>query len=86
VEWPDAPQDLASTLSEWSGVGQITYAPPLVHASVDDASSFVPDLFGIAEGGIQGIRIRESTLEDAYFVLVGESLNGLNPPSEETGP
>ena len=26
VEWPDAPQDLAGTLSKWSGVGQITYA------------------------------------------------------------
>ena len=86
VEWPDAPQDLAGTLSKWSGVGQVTYAPPLVHATVDDASSFVPDLFGIAEGGIQGIRIRESTLEDAYFVLVGESLNGLNPPAEELQP
>ena len=30
----------------------------------------------MAGGGIRGLRIHESTLEDAYFRLVGQSLNG----------
>ena len=81
VDWPGAPADLASTLAAWPGVGGVTTVPPLVHATVDDASVFVPSLFQIAGGAIEGIRIHESTLEDAYFRLVGQSLDGT---AEET--
>lgn len=75
VDWPGAPADLAATLADWPGVGGVTIVPPLVHATVDDASVFVPSLFQIAGGAIKGIRIHESTLEDAYFRLVGQSLS-----------
>lgn len=81
VDWPGAPADLAATLAAWPGVGGVTTVPPLVHATVDDASVFVPSLFQIAGGAIEGIRIHESTLEDAYFRLVGQSLDGT---TEET--
>ena len=80
VDWPGAPANLASTLATWPGVGGVTMVPPLVHATVDDASVFVPSLFQIAGGAIEGLRIHESSLEDAYFRLVGQSIN--NPPAE----
>ncbi len=83
VDWPDAPADLDQRLAGWDGVGRVTAAPPVVHATVDSASDFVPNLFKIADGAIQGIRIRESTLEDAYFQLVGSSLNGAPGPSDD---
>ncbi len=74
VEWPDPPTDVEERLAACSGVGRVTCTPPLLHVSVDDASTFVPELFRIADGAIQGIRIRESTLEDAYFQWVGAPL------------
>lgn len=86
VEWPGAPGDLAQTLAGWEGVGGVTCAPPVVHATVDDASVFVPSLFRIADGAIEAIRIHESTLEDAYFQLVGESLNGAGAAHAERAP
>ncbi len=83
VDWPQAPTDLEHTLADWDGVGRVTTTPTVVHATVDNASLFVPDLFKIANGAIQGIRIHESTLEDAYFQLVGGSLNGGGPAFAE---
>lgn len=86
VEWPGAPVDVARTLAGWDGVGGVTCAPPVVHATVDDASVFVPSLFRIADGAIEAIRIHESTLEDAYFQLVGETLNGAGAGHAEGAP
>ncbi len=87
VEWPSAPSHIAATLAGWEGVGRVTCAPPLLHATVDSASTFVPQLFRIANGAVQGIRIRESTLEDAYFQLVGTPLDSDAPApvGEELG-
>ena len=75
VEWGGAPDGIAEMLMQWPGVGQVAWTPPLLHATVDDASSFVPRLFALVEGAIQSIRIRESTLEDAYFQHVGVPLD-----------
>ena len=86
VEWPSAPADVETQLAQVVGVGRVTCAEPVVHVTVDDASAFVPELFRLAEGAIQGIQIRESTLEDAYFLHVGTPLsergreNGLVDP------
>ena len=75
VEWPHAPSDVAETLAAWEGVGRVTAARPLLHATVDDASAFVPRLFALADGGIHAIRIEPSTLEDVYFQIVGAPLS-----------
>jgi ABC-2 type transport system ATP-binding protein len=60
----------------WPDVGRLTWAPPLLHATVDDASTFVPRLFTAASASIRSVRLREATLEDAYFDLAGASLTG----------
>ncbi len=74
VEWPGFTPALADEIGAWEGVGKLTWAHPTLHATVDAASAFVPRLFQAAGDGIRAVRIRESTLEDAYFDLVGTSL------------
>ena len=74
IDWPLQPPGIAERLVGISGVGRVTCSPPVVHVTVDSASSFIPELFRIADGAIRGIRIHESTLEDAYFQRVGEPL------------
>ena len=74
IDWPQQPPGIAERLAGISGVGRVTCAPPVVHVTVDSASSFIPELFRIADGAIRGIRIHESTLEDAYFQRVGKPL------------
>jgi ABC-2 type transport system ATP-binding protein len=76
VEWPDFPPALADELAGWDGVGHATWSPPVLHVTVDAASAFVPRLFQTAGDGIRAVRIRESTLEDAYFDIVGAALSG----------
>ena len=66
----------------WNGVGHLTWAPPVLHATVDSASTFVPRLFQAAGDSITAIRLREATLEDAYFDIVGAAMN----PPLETAP
>jgi ABC-2 type transport system ATP-binding protein len=74
VEWPDAPPDTPRIIHSWDGVGRVTGQLPDLHITVDDASVFVPTLFQAANGAIAAIRIHESTLEDAYFQIVGRPL------------
>jgi ABC-2 type transport system ATP-binding protein len=74
VEWPDFPPALADEIAAWEGVGRLTWAGSTLHATVDSASAFVPRLFQTGGDGIRGLRIRESTLEDAYFDIVGASV------------
>jgi ABC-2 type transport system ATP-binding protein len=80
VEWPGAPPDIARTLNSWDGVGRVTGQLPELHITVDDASAFVPTLFQAANGAIAAIRIHESTLEDAYFQIVGRPLQVSDSP------
>lgn len=74
VEWPAAPPDIAREINSWDGVGHVSGQLPELHITVDDASAFVPTLFQAANGAIAAIRIHESTLEDAYFQIVGRPL------------
>ncbi len=60
----------------WPDVGRLTWAPPVLHATVDSAAAFVPRLFQSAGNSITAIRLREATLEDAYFDIVGEAVDG----------
>ncbi len=62
---------LAAKVAAWPGVGVARLTNLTLHATVDDASTFVPKLFQAATGEVKGLRIRESTLEDAYFTLTG---------------
>ena len=79
VEWPQPPPDIAGAIGDWPGVGRVTLAPPILHVTVDNAAAFVPKLFTLAGDGIRALRIHESTLEDAYFEIVGSPFvqNGL---------
>lgn len=59
----------------WPDVGRLTWAPPVLHATVDSAAAFVPRLFQAAGESIAAIRLREATLEDAYFDIVGAAVD-----------
>ncbi len=75
VELTAIPEGLVAAIGDLPDVGGITVREPIVHATVDDASTFVPRLFAMAPGLIRDIRITASTLEDAYFRIVGTSLH-----------
>jgi ABC-2 type transport system ATP-binding protein len=62
-------------VSGWPDVGKLTWAPPVLHATVDSAAAFVPRLFQTAGEHITSVRLREATLEDAYFDIVGTRLS-----------
>ena len=75
VDWPDCAQSGLAAVAALPGVGKATWLPPVLHVTVDSASASVPQLFALAGDAIRGIRIRESTLEDAYFQIVGSPLS-----------
>ncbi len=66
--------DLINNVAAWPEVGKLTWKPPVLHATVDSAAVFVPRLFQLAGEQITAVRLREATLEDAYFDLVGASV------------
>lgn len=66
---------LVDSVSAWPDVGRLTWAPPILHVTVDSASTFVPRLFQAAGDAIISVRVREATLEDAYFDIVGTYLS-----------
>lgn len=96
VDWPSAPADAASRLAAMEGVGSVRMAAgagagTVLHVTVDDASVFVPALFALdganrTPGGIAGVRIHESTLEDAYFQRVGEPLRPPDAAEDDARP
>jgi ABC-2 type transport system ATP-binding protein len=67
--------ELVQSVSAWPEVGRLTWAPPVLHVTVDSASAFVPRFFQTAGETIISVRIREATLEDAYFDIVGTYLS-----------
>lgn len=58
----------------WPDVGRLTWAAPVLHATVDSAAAFVPRFFQAASDFITAIRLQEATLEDAYFEIVGAAV------------
>jgi ABC-type multidrug transport system ATPase subunit len=72
----DFATELIEKVSAWPDVGRITWAPPVLHATVDSAATFVPRLFQAAGDTIHAVRLREATLEDAYFDIVGAPISG----------
>ncbi len=72
VTWPDATGQQLSDVAAWPGAGSLSRNGDVLHITVDDASAFVPRLFAIAHGGIRSVSIETSSLEDAYFLHVGQ--------------
>jgi len=65
---------LAGAVAAWPEVGRVRVGDGVLHVSVEDAPSFVPRLFSTAGDAIRAVRIEPTSLEDAYFQLVGSSL------------
>jgi ABC-2 type transport system ATP-binding protein len=84
LHWPGFPPELLATLQLWPGVGQVTHSDGVVHATVDDARTFVPRLFAEGYTDIRELQIHESTLEDAFFDVTGASMavSQAAPPAE----
>jgi ABC-2 type transport system ATP-binding protein len=81
-----AVERLEREVGGWPGVGGARAAGGVLHVTVEDAASFVPRLFQSGGDGIRAVRIEESSLEDAYFQLVGASLTaaiGARDPDAE---
>ena len=68
-------EEVARQVGSWPEVGLLRWEPPVLHATVDSAAAFVPKLFQAAGNQISAIRLREATLEDAYFDIVGARLD-----------
>lgn len=66
---------LTAEIEGWPDVGRLRWSPPLLHITVDNASTFVPRLFQVAGDRISTVRVHEASLEDAYFDLVGLRLD-----------
>ena len=76
LDWPSCDEAEVAALEGMQGVGAVRSAPPMLHLTVDRAASFVPTLFQRWGGEIRGIQIRESSLRDAWFQIVGRPLDG----------
>lgn len=79
LDWPACGAPQLAELQRLEGVGAVRSAPPTLHLTVDHAASFAPTLFQRWGGEIRGIRIRESSLRDAWFQIVGRPLHAENP-------
>lgn len=75
LEAPGVSDGAVSALGSWPGVGRVTWAPPAVHVTVDDAGAFIVRLFESRAFPVTSVRIEESTLEDAYFQLCGRAIH-----------
>jgi ABC-2 type transport system ATP-binding protein len=75
VEWKTepAPHDLAE-IERWPAVGGVRPMGRVTHVTVDEASPFLARLFQECGDRVHGVRVEESTLEDAYFQIVGRGI------------
>jgi len=74
LDWPDATQTALTDLECWQGVGTILRTDDRLLLSVENSAEIVPRLFQRYGTQIRGIRIRESSLRDAWFQIVGRPL------------
>lgn len=72
----DFSDELIAEIDAWPEVGGLRWSRPVLHATVDNASTFVPRLFQAAGSSISTVRVHEASLEDAYFNAVGRPLVG----------
>ena len=74
LEWPSATSDDIGELEQWPGVGDVLWTEDQIVLTVEDSSEIVPQLFQRYNARITGVRIRESSLRDAWFQIVGRPL------------
>ncbi len=74
LDWPDADDAEVAELESWPGVGAILRSEGRLHLTVDNSAEIVPRLFQTYGAQIVGLRIRESSLRDAWLQIVGRPL------------
>jgi ABC-2 type transport system ATP-binding protein len=74
IEWRADARGSTPPIDAWEGVGHVRWAGAEAHVTVDDASRFLTRLFREAGEAVRSVWTAESTLEDAYFQLVGHAL------------
>lgn len=80
LDWPQLRDADLDDLKRWRGVGDVLRTDHGMHLTVDDSAEIVPRLFGTYGSQVTGIRIRESSLRDAWFKIVGHPIeNGSRP-------
>lgn len=75
LEWPDASDTDIAALQAWNEIGSVLRSADGLHLTVDGAVETVPRLFQQYGARISGIRIRESSLRDAWFQIVGVAMS-----------
>jgi len=74
LDWPSATGNDVAALERWPGVGTVLWTEDQIVLTVEESSEIVPHLFQRYGSQIEGIRIRESSLRDAWFQIVGRPL------------
>ncbi|MYA01072.1 MAG: ATP-binding cassette domain-containing protein [Chloroflexi bacterium] len=74
LDWPSATGNDVAELERWPGVGTVLWTEDQIVLTVEESSEIVPHLFQRYGSQIDGIRIRESSLRDAWFQIVGRPL------------
>ena len=71
LSWEHPLEPLLGTIESWPDVGTVSTTDVELHITADEAAPLIPRLFELADGAINSISIRPSTLEDAYLHHVG---------------
>ena len=80
LDWPNLADADLDDLRCWSGIDDLLRTDHGLHLTVDNSAEVVPRLFQTYGSQVTGIRIRESSLRDAWFRIVGHPIeNGLRP-------
>ncbi len=74
LEWPQLRDADLDDLKRWSGVDDVLRTDQGLHLTVDNSAEIVPRLFVTYGSQVTGIRIRESSLRDAWFKIVGRPI------------
>lgn len=83
IEWRGGAVDGLTEVSRWDGVGSVQISGNVMHATVDDAATFLARIFQACGDQVHSVRIEESTLEDVYFQLVGRGISENGEHDEE---
>lgn len=78
LDWPELSEADLDDLKRWNGVDDLLRTDQGLHLTVDNSAEIVPRLFQTYGSQVTGIRIRESSLRDAWFRIVGHPIeNGI---------
>ena len=74
LDWPDLRDADLDELKRWSEVDDLLRTERGLHLTVDSSAESVPRLFQTYGSRVTGIRIRDSSLRDAWFRIVGHPI------------